>query len=422
MVHAPTRTRSPSASGTAVCGAIGAGSSLTSCRSSIRDRARRRPPSPRRSSTACRRETPGSTGPPARSISGRCFVRLPRLRPIRSRRRRGRSAAPVIGRERHAGDREAVELRTVGGDDRLPSVRRWRRRPEEVEAAALAVAVVAGARGAADGARLPARGRRGVGLLDVRRLCGRDGGRTDRSSRSPARLMTARADDRHVAPDPTRTVIVERVSSDISSTSRRRGGAGPFRSPASSTSTTAWSSFIVPSLPLSAASLTARPSLNVAVATSPSLRASSPSWMHVGELGLPGVVRDLSVDLRRQLPVVGPDRLDRALRRALVLALDQADPRRRASRRRPRGRHLDADVVVARLLAPGRRSDSRRCSGSDRTLRPVRSSIVGATWRTNATLAPCGRPAAAARRCPSPCPSPSASARGSPPACPRAWR
>src|SRR6202042_2584221 len=107
------------------------------------------------------------------------------------------------------GDLQAVELGAVGRDDHLPDHRRgWR--PEKVEPAALAVAVIARARGAADGARLPARGRRGVGLLEDRRsaLIAVVGGPGP---------MTARAHDRHVAPGPTRTVIVERVSSDISS-------------------------------------------------------------------------------------------------------------------------------------------------------------------------------------------------------------
>ena len=85
-------------------------------------RTRRRP---RRSSTACRREMPGSPGAPARSISGRCSPGLAAAAadPVLAL---GEREAPlgVVGRKRHAGDREAVELGAVGGDDRLPRGRR----------------------------------------------------------------------------------------------------------------------------------------------------------------------------------------------------------------------------------------------------------------------------------------------------------
>ena len=83
VVQAPTRTRSPSASGIASCGAIGVGSSFTMV-PFVEPRSRTTTtPSLPRSRAAWRRETPGSTGAPARSISGIRSSGAPRLRPIR---------------------------------------------------------------------------------------------------------------------------------------------------------------------------------------------------------------------------------------------------------------------------------------------------------------------------------------------------
>ena len=179
----------------------------------------------------------------------------------------------------------------------------------------------------------------------------------------------------------TRTVFVERVSSAISSAASTWRRSRTVPDAASSTSTTLASSRSVPSLPLSAASCAARPSRDVAVRV-----VAGPAGLQAvgdrrGQLGLAGVVGDVRVDARGHGDVVGPDRPDQRLGDDLAVD-DQADPA---------GQHLvahlasgdvDAHVVVAALVAPRRRSGSRRCSSSTRCPRPARSSIAGATCFT----------------------------------------
>ena len=108
-----------------------------------------------------------------------------------------------------------------------------------------------------------------------------------------------------------------------------------------------------PRCPTAWASATARPSLAVAVSSSPCLRASSPSWMALGEFGLAGVVGDRwlilvdsassSVQIARTRP--WPHRTSDARRTRLTRAASISCPT-------AAGGDLDADVVVAALPGP----------------------------------------------------------------------
>ena len=228
-------------------------------------------------------------------------------------------------------------------------------------------------------------GRTSVGCAAVGELRQRSARRTGRSSQRSRRIGGRGADDASWRAGPTRTVFVERVSSAISSASVDRRGAGArCRSRRPRRRRPPASSRMVPSLPLCAASCAARPSLNVAVGVVAGLARLEAVLDALGELGLPRVVRDLAADPGRQLLVVGPDRLDQALARA------PRRPRRRlirpASISSPSlaRRDVDAHVVVARFRAPGAGRIVGGERRSTRYARSVRSSIVGATCRTNA--------------------------------------
>src|SRR5580692_85996 len=84
-----------------------------------------------------------------------------------------------------------------------------------------------------------------------------------------------------------RTVLVDRVSRAISSASSTCLRSRTVPVSTSMTSTTLASSLAVSSLPDWWASATARPSLAVAVSSSPCLRASSPSWMAAASSACP---------------------------------------------------------------------------------------------------------------------------------------
>jgi hypothetical protein len=85
------------------------------------------------------------------------------------------------------------------------------------------------------------------------------------------------ASEPHPAALPTRTVLVDRVSSAISSASSTLAFSRTVPVAGSSMSTTRLSSSATAPLPDSVASATARPSFAVATSTSPDLRASRPS-------------------------------------------------------------------------------------------------------------------------------------------------
>src|SRR5918999_6356319 len=70
VVHAPSFTTSPSASGTGVFGGIGPGRSPTTVPLVDSRSTTSQPPSSRLTSSACNADTPGSTGGADRSISG----------------------------------------------------------------------------------------------------------------------------------------------------------------------------------------------------------------------------------------------------------------------------------------------------------------------------------------------------------------
>ena len=151
---------------------------------------------------------------------------------------------------------------------------------------------------------------------------------------------------------PTRTVLVERVSSDISSTSATSALAGRAGGGVLDVDDLA-SSFMRPVVPALAASWTARPSLKVAVALVAAASGLQPVLDAVGELGLAGVVRDLPVDPGRSCS----SSVQIARRRACPsTSSPSSSVTRPASISSPRfaGRHVDADVVVTRLARPTR--------------------------------------------------------------------
>ena len=109
----------------------------------------------------------------------------------------------------------------------------------------------------------------------------------------------------------------------------------------------------------------------------------------VGQLRLSGVVGDGRVDAGREVGVLAPDRTDEGLGLHLV-ADDHLDPGGEALGPDRRDRDPDGDVVVAGLVAPRAGRDTRGSACVTGTARSVRSSTVGATWRTNRTSEPCG--------------------------------
>ena len=84
-----------------------------------------------------------------------------------------------------------------------------------------------------------------------------------------------------------RTVLLDRVSSAISSAFSTWRFSRTVPVAGSTTSTTLRSIAVIASLPASSASTTARPSRAVAVSKSPSLRAWSPSWMATASSACP---------------------------------------------------------------------------------------------------------------------------------------
>src|SRR5713101_877441 len=194
-----------------------------------------------------------------------------------------------MGGEFDAGRLESLEIVAVGGDNQLPGAGRGT--GGEVVAAPLAEPIVAGTGGAAYRAGLRGRRRRGRGgrfgshrfgsrRRRWRRRGGFDAGAALVAIVGRRGLMAVRTGNRHGdAGFVTRTVLVDRVSNAISSTSSTFFLSRTVPVAASSTSTTLERSLAVSSLPLWAASWTARPSFTVAVASSPVLRASRPSWI-----------------------------------------------------------------------------------------------------------------------------------------------
>ena len=153
-----------------------------------------------------------------------------------------------------------------------------------------------------------------------------------------------------------RTVLVDLVSSAISSASSTFFLSRTVPVAASTTSTTLASSLAVSSLPDCSASCHGAAELGgggVLVAELAGLQALLDD---LGQLGLAGVVRDLPVDPGGQGLVVGPHGPDQALAEHLGGAVgrggDQADPGGEHLLADAAGADLHADVVVAALAAP----------------------------------------------------------------------
>ena len=187
-------------------------------------------------------------------------------------------------------------------------------------------------------------------------------GRRDRSrSRWPLLCLRRR---RVVGPSPGR------FGSTSCRAPSRRGSRPPGCSrtvpvAGSSTSTTFWSSRTVPSLPELVGELDGAAQADVAVASSPCLRASRPCWMASASSSWPGVVGDVGVDPGRQGHVLGPHRPHQRLRLRLAVD-DQADPGGQLLVAHVGRGHLDAHVVVAALARRPRPGGEVAGEGVDR--------------------------------------------------------
>ncbi len=148
-----------------------------------------------------------------------------------------------------------------------------------------------------------------------------------------------------------RVVLVEAVSSAISSALFTAALSRTVPSASFWTSTTLRSFDVASSLPVSAASWTARPSLVVAVASSPDGLGGQALLDHRRQLGLTRVVGDLLVDLGGELGVVGPGGLHERLGEHVV-ADGELHPGGELLLADRLGRDAHRHVVVARLVGP----------------------------------------------------------------------